>query len=63
MSEHPPAFTQKHYEHMILAIRKMDWTYDSDFEMFVGVLSEIFEEDNPKFKPDMFRRQCEEGKR
>lgn len=55
-----PLFTQKHYEYLIRSIRKVDWVYNSDREMFVGVLGEIFAEDNPKFKEELFYRLCKE---
>ncbi len=46
----PPLFTQKHYEHMIEALRERLAP-----PCCVDLLCEIFAADNAKFKPALFR--------
>ena len=48
--DHPPVFTQKHYEFLIRELRR-----EGADEKFIGVLIRIFRRDNPKFKPSLFR--------
>ncbi|MCI0554170.1 MAG: hypothetical protein L0287_24735 [Anaerolineae bacterium] len=53
-----PLFTQKHYEHLIEQIRKQDFVHDDAREIFIGVLCDIFKEDNPSFKSERFEKLC-----
>lgn len=50
MSEQP-LFTQKHYEHLERALSE-----ERAPREVVEMLCRVFEKDNPKFKPDVFRR-------
>ena len=57
MSGHP-LFSQKHYEHFIFAARRMKFFNDLDREMFIDAVCQIFKDDNPKFKPELFSKLC-----
>lgn len=51
-----PLFSQKHYEHIIGWLQKMPRC--SEKIIVMDELCMIFENDNPKFKAELFRRLC-----
>jgi len=52
-----PTFSQKHYEYMQTALRNMWQVPPSEKQIAAEILCRVFEQDNPRFKRQIFLRQ------
>lgn len=53
-------FTQKHYEYLERALRERRATHlPRELDAAIEILRDIFAEDNPKFKRDVFMKENE----